>query len=82
MEKHQTEKHHHVYCENKKLHMMDNQKNSRLFLKSNNDSDCDGPSKRFGDTEDAALLNIQASKKLLKSWHVWSKSARHHHFCC
>jgi hypothetical protein len=22
------------------------------------------------------LLNIQASKKLLKSWHVWSKSAR------
>jgi predicted NAD/FAD-dependent oxidoreductase len=29
------------------------------------------------------LLNIQASKKLLKSWHVWSnQQGRHHHVYC
>jgi hypothetical protein len=65
MAKHQKEKHHHVYCKNTKIHMLDNQKSSGLFLKSNNDSDCEGPSKRIGDTENAEAYQHSNFKKIV-----------------
>ncbi len=66
MAKHQREMHHHVYCENTKLHIQDNQKSSWLFLKSDNDSDCAGPSERIGDTEHAEASQHSSFKKFVE----------------